>query len=96
MHRYQLSRGTMKSMRRIPQNRVKQIFESLDDLASTEKPTEHHNVTAMKGEWHGMYRLRIGSYRAIFEISPDPDVEGETQMLLISIESVGGRGGIYG
>lgn len=96
MHRYQLSRGAIKSMRRMPKDRVNQIFQSLDGLAATKKPTEHRNVTAMKGEWHGMYRLRIGSYRAIFEISPDPGVEGETEMLLISVESVGRRGSIYG
>ena len=83
-------------MRRIPRNRVKQIFQSLDDLVATKPPTDHHNVTAMKGEWHGMYRLRIGSYRAIFKIRPDPVVDGATQMLLISVESVGGRGDIYG
>ena len=96
MHRYQLSRAAMKSMRRIPKNRLKQIFHSLDDLAATEKPTEHHNVTVMKGEWLGMYRMRIGSYRAIFEVIPDPEIEDETQMLLISVESVGSRGSIYG
>jgi len=96
MHRYQLSRAAMKSMRRIPKNRLKQIFHSLDDLAATEKPIEHHHVTAMKGEWQGMYRMRIGSYRAIFEVIPDPELENETQMLLISVESVGSRGSIYG
>jgi len=96
MHRYQLSRGAMKSMRRMPQNRVKQIFESLDGLAATKKPMEHRNVTAMKGEWNGMYRLRIGSYRAIFEIMPDPTAEATSQILLISVEAVGGRGSVYG
>ena len=83
-------------MRRIPKDRVKQIFKSLDDLAATKKPTEHRNVTAMKGEWNGMYRLRIGAYRAIFECISDPEIEHSSDILLISVEAVGGRGDIYG
>ncbi len=47
MHRYVLSRGAVKSMRPIPKPRVKQIFAALDELAATEKPTEHRNVKAM-------------------------------------------------
>ena len=96
MHRYVLSRGAVKSMRPIPKPRAKQIFAALDELAATEKPTEHRNVKAMKGNWSGMYRIRIGEYHAIFEISPDPDSKPEDKLLLLSVEAVGIRGGIYG
>ena len=96
MHRYVLSRGAMKSLRRIPKDRVEQIFVALDELAATEHPAEHHNVKAMKGSWHGMHRLRIGSYRAVFASNPDPASPLDEKLLLISVEAIGKRGGIYG
>tara|TARA_B110000879_G_scaffold67735_1_gene94816 strand:+ start:788 stop:937 length:150 start_codon:yes stop_codon:yes gene_type:complete len=49
----------------------------------------------MKAEWAGHYRLRIGSYRAIFSLNEDSEAPLEEQLLLISIEAVGSRGGIY-
>lgn len=96
MHRYILSRGAIKSLRRTPKDRVDQIMRALDGLAATEKPIEHHNVTAMKGEWLGLYRIRIGSYRAVFTVNPDPDAVAESEILLLSVEAIGTRGGIYG
>lgn len=96
MHRYVFSRGALKSMLRIPKPRVEQIMAALDELMVAEKPAEHRNVKAMKGDWHGMYRIRIGEYRAIFEISTDPDTKCEDKLLLLSVEAVGIRGGVYG
>lgn len=96
MHRYTLSRNAMKSLRRIDKSRVGQIFAALDELAATENPAEHRNVKAMKGDWKGMHRLRIGSYRAIFAMNPDPEAGPGEKLLLLSVEVIGARGGIYG
>ncbi|MCF6313122.1 MAG: hypothetical protein L3J39_11780 [Verrucomicrobiales bacterium] len=86
----------MKSMRRIPKPRVEQIMAAFDELVTAENPAEHRNVKAMKGDWQGMYRIRIGEYRAIFEMNPDPMAKDEDKLLLLSVEAVGIRGGIYG
>ena len=94
MHRCILSRGAMKSLRRIPKARVEQIMKAFDGLAATENLVEHRNVTAMKGDWLGLYRIRIGSYRAFFEVNPDPKATPQEKLLLLSIESIGSRGGI--
>ena len=96
MHRYNLSRNAVKSLRRIDRSRVEQIFAALDELAATTNPAEHRNVKAMKGDWQGMHRLRIGSYRAIFAMNPDPKAKAEEKLLLLSVEVIGARGGIYG
>ena len=97
MHRYELRRAALRSMRRIPPDQARKIFEALDELAASEDPRIHHNVKAMRGEWHGNHRLRIGNYRAIFTVQADPEIEGERglQLLLISVINVGPRGGIY-
>ncbi len=96
MHRYILSRSALKSIRPIPKPRAKQIIAAFDEPVSTEKPAEHRNVKAMKGTWSGMYRIRIGEYRALFEIIPDPDSKPEHKLLLLSIEAIRTRSGIYG
>ncbi|WP_206018794.1 type II toxin-antitoxin system RelE family toxin [Rubritalea profundi] len=49
----------------------------------------------MKGDWLGSYRLRIGGYRAIFGLNPDPEAKPEQKLLLISVAVIGSRGGIY-
>lgn len=97
MHRYELRRAALRSMCRIPPDQARKIFEALDELAASEDPRTYHNVKAMRGEWSGSHRLRIGNYRAIFTAQTDPEVEGEReiQLLLISVINVGTRGGIY-
>ncbi len=29
------------------------------------------DVTALKGDYHGLFRRRVGSWRVIFELDPD-------------------------
>jgi hypothetical protein len=57
MHRYILSRGAMKSLRRIPKARVEQIFEVFEELAEMKNPAEHHNTKEMKGSWRALRLL---------------------------------------
>ena len=95
MHRLEISRRAMRSMRRIPKDRSAKILAALEELRALEDPAAHHDVKAMKGDWVGFSRMRIGSYRAIFEINPDPEAEGEDKLLLISVTAVGSRGDVY-
>jgi mRNA-degrading endonuclease RelE of RelBE toxin-antitoxin system len=95
MHKVIYPRAASRSLRRIAKNRVAQIISSIDEMAGLENPVGHQNVKAMKAEWAGCYRLRIGDYRAIFEINPDPEVKPAEQLFLISVEVIGSRGSIY-
>jgi mRNA-degrading endonuclease RelE of RelBE toxin-antitoxin system len=95
MHKVIYTRTARRSLRRIAKDRVATIIGSINELASLEDPLTHQNVKAMKGDWLGSYRLRIGGYRAIFGLNPDPEAKPEQKLLLISVEVVGSRGGIY-
>lgn len=95
MHRLELTRNALRSLRRIPQDRTRQIFAALEELVGTPDPTAHRNLKAMKGEWKGSWRLRIGAYRAILAILPDPETGDGNRLLLILVQAVGSRGDIY-
>jgi mRNA interferase RelE/StbE len=90
MHRVQFHRRAAKALRNLPADRQSQILQAIQDLAATPDPAVHHNVKAMKGQWEGRYRLRVGDYRVIFILLPD-----ETG-LTIFVTDIGPRGGIYG
>lgn len=51
------------------------------------KAAKNPDIKFLKGKYHGLYRLRIGKYRAIFGMKP-----GEKIILIIDIDS---RGDIY-
>lgn len=95
MHRLEITRRALRSMRRIPKDRCAKIIIALEDLMTSEDPAAHQNVKAMKGDWTGFSRIRIGSYRAIFEVNPDPEAQEDDKLLLISVVAVGPRGDIY-
>ena len=95
MHRLEITRRALRSMRRIPKDRCVKILTALEELRALEDPSAHHNVKAMKGNWEGFSRIRIGSYRAIFEVNLDPEAEVKDMLLLISVVAVGSRGDVY-
>jgi len=99
MHRLEFSRRAMRSLRRIPQDRTRGIFAAFEELAALSDPTTHVNVKAMKGDWKGCLRIRIGSYRAIFQLADDPlsgsEADSVDKLLLITVLVVGPRGNIY-
>ena len=95
MHRLELSRHALRAMRRIPQDRTRQIFDALEELLPMSDPTTHPNLKAMKGDWRGCWRMRIGSYRAVLAINPDPKAESGEKVMLVLVEAVGPRGDIY-
>jgi mRNA-degrading endonuclease RelE of RelBE toxin-antitoxin system len=43
----------------------------LELLATLENPLRHKDVRALEGRLLGLYRLRIGEYRVIFELGSD-------------------------
>jgi len=95
MHRLEIMRRALRSLRRIPKDRAAKILAALEELKALEDPGTHHSVKAMKGDWEGSSRMRIGSYRAIFQLNPDPEGAEEDGLLLISVVAVGPRGDVY-
>ena len=43
MHRLELARRALRSLRRIPQDRIRSIFAALDELAALPDPSTHPN-----------------------------------------------------
>jgi len=68
-----------KPIRRIIAEKIKLLAENPDALKNNVKP--------LKGKLKGLYRLRVGNYRVIFQ--------KETDKLLILIIRIGHRGEIY-
>ncbi|MDF1742035.1 MAG: type II toxin-antitoxin system RelE/ParE family toxin [Verrucomicrobiales bacterium] len=92
MHQLEFHKRALKTLRKIPKDRAGQIVAKLEEFTEWTDPTEHPDVKVMRGEWEGAWRLRIGEYRAIFELS---EIEGEEVALLIYVTKIGTRGDIY-
>lgn len=92
MHRVEFHKKAEKSLKKMPQNRAQQILKAVRELAEMTDPSDHHQVIAMQGNWLGHWRMRVGSYRVIFRLIQ----EGDSEILLVWVNHVGPRGGIYG
>ena len=73
----------------MPIDRKEQAKAAVVQAADFPDVLKNPNVRAMEGEWAGCYRLRIGSYRAIFQIVREGPIE-QFQVLV-----VGPRGDVY-
>jgi len=62
---------------------------ALDEVAALPDVSTHQNVKPLSGNLAGQYRLRIGSYRAVFELRE----EGEVEVLFVDF--IGSRGDAY-
>ncbi|MDB4265374.1 type II toxin-antitoxin system RelE/ParE family toxin [bacterium] len=82
-------RRAVRYLRRMPANRKEQAKVAIAEVSAFDDPSTHPNVKPMKGDWEGCYRIRIGSYRAIYRLAERD--EGETMEVL----QVGPRGDVY-
>jgi mRNA interferase RelE/StbE len=71
-----------KALRRIPKAERLRLIDAIDRLAA--EPTAGG---ALKGEFQGLRRLRVGSYRIVYEVD-----EGELTILVVR---VGHRKDVY-
>jgi len=73
----------LKKLDRVAQKKIKEklelLIENLDDLKN--------NIKALKGEYSGLFRLRVSDYRVIFRV--------EEERIVITILRVGHRKDIY-
>ena len=84
MYKIVFTKKAYKSLRRIPKNVIDRVRTKLDRIA--EDPyAPYSNVTKLRNR--PGYRLRVGDWRAIYEIK-----ENE---LIILVLKIGSRGEIY-
>ena len=76
-------KSAVKFIAKLNKNSQERIVTGLKGLLSI--PPEG-DIKSLKGHW-GLYKLRIGSYRVIFNIDHEEHV--------VYIEAVGNRGDIY-
>lgn len=77
-------------LKRMPADRKAQVVTALKALCSSEHPARHPQVKAMHGQWAGLHRLRVGSFRVVFRIAVFEEGAGTVDVL-----EIGPRGDIY-
>ena len=89
MREIALHRKADKSLDRIPEQRRDQIFMSIEEVARLDDVLEHVNVKKLSGNLSEQYRLRVGSYRVVFELRENGEIE------ILFINFIGTRGDAY-
>ena len=75
--------STKKDLRKIPPQEVARIVAAVEELAQNPFP---HGTEKLSGSEH-TYRIRVGDYRVVYEVSTEPRV--------ITIERVRHRKDVY-
>ena len=73
----------------MPRDRVIQVRDALREVAALDDISSHPNIKQMAGNMAGWSRLRIGSYRAILQITV---IEVDE---VLYVDAIGPRGDIY-
>ncbi len=82
-------RHAVRYLKRMPEDRKEQIKAAIVTVAVMPDVLAHPSVKAMRGEWEGCLRLRVGGYRIIFRMG------GEEEDSCLEVLIVGPRGDIY-
>jgi mRNA interferase RelE/StbE len=77
-------RHAVRYLKKMPDDRKEQVKSAIAEVAELSDMHAHPSVKAMRGEWEGCLRLRVGGYRVIFRVAES-----------IEILHVGPRGDIY-
>ena len=70
-----IKQSALKEVQRLDKPDIKRLIEAIDKL--TDNP---HIGKLLKGEFFGLRRIRVGSYRVIYEIN-----EGEVLILVLRV-----------
>ena len=73
----------------MPKDRATQMRDALREVAALEDIASHPNIKTMAGGMAGWSRLRVGSYRAILQLTVIKIDE------VLYVDAIGPRGDIY-
>ncbi len=82
-------RRAARYLSRMPRDRAVQVRDALRELAELAAITDHPNIISMSGGMAGWFRLRVGSYRAILQVTVMESDE------VLYVDAIGPRGDIY-
>jgi mRNA-degrading endonuclease RelE of RelBE toxin-antitoxin system len=82
-------RRTARYLSRMPRDRAVQVRDALREVAELAAITDHPNIKSMSGGMAGWFRLRVGSYRAILQVTVMESDE------VLYVDAIGPRGDIY-
>lgn len=77
-YRIELHVLAIKSFKKIPDNISRVIKKKISTLE--EFSTSMNNIKALHGEYKGLYRLRVGDYRVLFEVKYN-----EKKIIILSV-----------
>jgi mRNA interferase RelE/StbE len=78
------NKPSRKTLRRLPRNLARQIFDKMNGIAQN-PCTQHNNVKPLKGTPY--YRLRVGDWRVVYEI--------QNERIVILVLTIAPRGEVY-
>ena len=70
MVRILISRSAERELAHLPRDVQKRFAEAFDELENSPKPRAGLDIKPLRG-MKGAWRLRVGSYRGIFEMAED-------------------------
>ncbi|MCP5533689.1 MAG: type II toxin-antitoxin system RelE/ParE family toxin [Akkermansiaceae bacterium] len=82
-------RRAARYLSRMPRDRAVQVRDALREVAALDDISSHPAVKSMAGAMAGWSRLRVGSYRAILQVTI---VEIDE---VLYVDAIGPRGDIY-
>lgn len=82
-YKVQIKNKVIKYLSTLRKKDTKRIFSVIEDLASNPRPSGYKKLS---GE-ENAYRIRVGSYRVIYEIKDDE--------LMVCVVKAGARGDVY-
>ena len=82
-------RRAARYLGRMPRDRAVQVRDALREVAALANIADHPNTKSMSGEMAGWSRLRVGSYRAILQLTVIEIDE------VLYVDAIGPRGDVY-
>lgn len=77
MYKIQYAKGVQKDLCNLPKVEINKVLKKIESLS---KDPKRHGVEALKGSLKGLYRLRSGDYRIVFQI-----IEGKFLILVVRV-----------
>jgi mRNA-degrading endonuclease RelE of RelBE toxin-antitoxin system len=82
-------RRAARYLGRMPRDRAVQVRDALREVAGLANIADHPDIKRMSGQMAGWSRLRVGSYRAILQVTVIEIDE------VLYVDALGPRGDIY-